>query len=727
MGYFDSWNDWRDSLLDTLEPLANALGFEDETVYSFAMGVTRLISDVDMPPQTQFSTEILKATIKGTPISQALNSIYLTGAKSTIKSYMRYGETTTGTLPYIYGLPSMGFKSPPIHEDTIVSIATSVLVAKDLTPLYTGISNVNVKVPTDYDWGLGYLQSIENYTYYMTIGGFNYTYIGTVESPFRAKLVRYTAPGTPIYEYIVLPDQDDTPYQMYYQYDTSVVDSTSKSFRYIYLFPFNYSGPNGEYPELLDSPTGDYGTDDATKMLPIGVIKKKGVYAKEGQDWYASTKRLLSKINLDLDDIVESFEKDSDGNPNESMAQVTDGFFICAVNPYSTRESVWKYLFLYFESMWDIMAKQSYELYLGTSQEDLDSTTHLIKITEGNYNVSISFNYIRKEYITGSIGSVGSFTRIFDIQPDTVVDVGYVSKTYNNSSLIFRNQYSETEYTQITIHGLKLLSQIVALDDTKYGKISKLVDPNTTDSELVTNIETFLIPLSYMFLEQYNHTNVENIIYESFNFVLFASSQTDVEWFESQSFIAFAQFTIQLALLYVSFGAGLIAGTLTAQQIWTNLLIQLVLREAFTKFLEVNDLNDYQQALVLITYIAVAGSIGGTFNTEVSFVDKLLFTVSSTSDIVAIYSDVESEKLADELSEIEKTNAAYAAYYKNLQDGLDEESEIASLFVNIKEKVRYEEPSDYFGRTLNTSTTEISRNYSSNFISGMLDLDKLNQ
>jgi len=375
------------------------------------------------------------------------------------------------------------------------------------------------------------------------------------------------------------------------------------------------------------------------------------------------------------------------------------------------------------------MATSSYAIY---SAAPYGGSSHIIKITEQNYNVTISFNYIRAEVSTGTVGEVGEIIRTFDIRSDirvtrivdTIDTMGSGIATtetedYPNSRLVFKTQINETSYETLTIHGLALLTDITAEDGYQYGKISVLVEPDPADDTVGS---TFLIPLSAAFLDIYGSEQIEQIAYRSFHIVFFASSYTDLEWHETASFFNFISTVITVVGFILSaYSLGAAEGAVAIIQ---QMLVQVVLAQVIKHILLTADLSDAQKA-VLIALYAVAASKAGGGDSATFTVTNVLKMVTVIVETITLDLNIRTDKLYAEQEEENELYKELAEHNQDIIDGLAEDSNIDPMYLVIRKPVKYETTDAFMSRTLGSNTTEICMNYSDSYVDSMLDLDKI--
>lgn len=737
-----------DGIRNILKPIANIMGFTDQRVYAWEMSVVRMIEDDDIPEIDNYTAQILEGIRNNVSIADSIKHVMQVGPQSVVNRYITYGETD-----YYYGLPELGIKSPPVNYDGFKNIVrNTILPAKGYQESSTRFSRKSrVAVPSYYEWGLFQLQNYHGYITSMEIGGYDYIFhnirVGAVDfetetSVFQARLVRYPSPGNPVYEYIDITDIRLSIYQTFYIYKDTVKESLGgypveygPHFLFIYMFPYDYAGVSGEYPEMVESPEGTPGNEDLTRMFPIGVMRRNYTYNTDTTmvDQYPTSKILFKKFNLSLDDMVTSLQEDSEGNPNEDMEDVSDAFFICGLNIYSDTPEVIKYFYTYFYQLYHTMAQQSYEAYLGSTNQA--TSVHSVVITEDNYNVTIFFRYIRRHLVTGSIGSVGELERTFDIQPDTYPDpdpptyegdyalsigTSEVGITYGNSSIIFKRQITPTTYEQLTVFGFRLLTYLEASDGTEKGLFTGLVSPTSTSTDDIKFRSQAFIPLSYAFLELYSIHNIERILYESLNVVFFASLYEDLAWYDTPHFRNTVKGALEIigiaVLIYSMFTGG-----------WPQVLWQAALAYILKEVLASNDLTNEQKFVLVIVYIMLTRKISGKgFISGGYLADDVLQAISCISEIIVIDSNIQMESLAEEAEKVQKTYEEYQQQLQDIEDGLEEPGEgVNPLFIMTTQPIQYELPKNYYERTLNVDTTKLCTDYTVNYCPSQLSLEYL--
>ena len=742
----DIWNDTVDSIRDAAKVIAEAVGFTERNVYQYFYAPSRLISDDDIPDQTHLVSEMIKAVSYGTPISDVIRLDAMSGSKSLLKSYMRYGEET-----YVNGLPTFGFKSPPMHMTKFralvnTALGTYIPNGSDEDALYS------VGIPIPYDLALAYLQKDHGYTDHMVISGNTYVLYGAVIEIFTilelaadplksnttdALLVRYPSAGAPVYETVHLSIPTATEYKEYYQYRNVVVFNdfgTYYTFPFVFVYPFNYSGPTGaETPDMTISPVElSTATSDAIKIMPIVAFKRDGAVIAEGDATYATSVKLLNKLNLDYDSLWEDIT-DGAATAGTDMDNVYDAFFLCSLSPYSELKETKEYFYGFFRLLYEVMAKDSYQ-----KEQDIgnptDASSNSFKITENNYNVELKFRYIRKEYVTGTVAvgaDIGDIVRVIDYRADGYYTTGYtiedngmvrvetpVIETYSDSRLVFRRQLNTTTYEQITVVGPKLLTMVLNVaEDKKWGNVMGMVPEGHADAN------KFLIPMSYAFLNLFGINNVERILYESMNLVFMGYATTHLEWFETQSFMNFT--IIVVTVVAFIYGGGQLAD-MTIKQIVQQLFVQAAMAEAFKRMIAATDLSDVQKAVLMVAYIAVATKLGEIDTDAVGGLgDLIVLSITTISNAITLDSSI---KLEAETERAIKDAASYKSkseHNQDIADGLVVDDEFGIADMTMKRPLNFEYVEQFLSRKTMRDTASIARDYASTYVSSFIDSDML--
>lgn len=705
-----------EALGDALEPVAEILGFTDTTVYVYAMGCSRIIPDSEIPKMPQLTQELLRRTQTGSDISDIVKALAVSGAKSTILKYAEYGKNS-----YSFGLPTTKIKGYPDNLIAFQTIVENLLTSLGYAPAPgTGLVTPTIRFPDTYDIGLSYLQENHGYKTSMVIDTETCVYQGleidAETKTFRARLGYHVSPTETDVKYVDLPDISDFYTEKYYHYSNTVVDDQNKKFRFVHVFPYDYAGDNGEYPQLVESTIGnpDAG-EDPTKLLPIAILKRRNQYTTSSQGYYNSTKELLKIINLDLDDLVSALQDNSD------MSAVTDAFILFGANPFSNFQDIRTYLFLYFRLVYKIMALNSYGNYVDTPIEKRKPL--FIKIEEQSYNTVIAFNYIRLDYKSGSVGEPGTVTRTVNDLPDETYEVEYrtlvemgrdsyyetrtETKTHYVSNIVFRRQINETVYEELTVHGLQLITQILADDGTPSIKNTRLNDS-----------ENFIIPVGYGLLNLFSLDTGEKLLYKTLHLVMFASDSQDLEWYQTAEFMNFAAAIITIIMVIATFGS-----SSAFSEVLLKLFVQVVLRELLLETLEVNDFTADEATALIVVYAAVSVYAGGGAEVFSSLIDSILAIIPAIGEGAKIYAGVEQENLREQAEAEKEEYEEYQEYLQKIQDGLNSDSDINPLYLMTSYRPRYELPGDFHSRTLTTNTAEICLNFPDTFVSSKLDVE----
>jgi len=692
-----------------LEPAFELLGFTDQTIYQWAIKTVRMVPDESLPEQSQLVNNILSSTFNNTNISDNVLLTALSGAKASLGQYLRYGENT-----YTLGNPTLQFKTPPIHTARFLEIVAAELITKNFT-VVAGWENTEIREPTRYEWGLAYLIQNEGYTNHITDNSIDYTYYQTTitGTDYKAECRHYTNETTYTTLIIDLPDYGDSEYQIYYVYSAAVTDASGTTFGYKYLFPFNYSGASGEYPTMIYSGSGNYEQEDATRILPIIVLRQHGEFINENDHptQYATTKTLLRKLNMDMDNIIQAIEEDEEGTPNPDLDALQDAFIICSLSLYTNSDAGKYYLYLFFKLMYEAIAVGSYTLFTNTDIQDV--TKHIIHISEDTYNIGLLFNYIRQQIIEENIGEINTVIRVFDIKPNIHVTVGETTKEYNVSTVTFKRQITSTHCEYITVHGLQFFTHLTHGDGTEKGYVQDMVEEGSEGNNY------FHIPLSYVLLQIYGFIDVETLIYESLTLVVYAAASEDLEYYETENFAQFINGVMTfIAIVATMYGAS------TAVELIRQILIQYILAKIFQAMLLEMAITTEQKIVVAVVWAYVSLKMGNEWGEISLTATNVLAAITSLSDSYTYNAQDELRQLKEEYDQTQEEAQETLKDLEATWNSLEEEKNmnIDPLMFTKSTVIDNDDATTYYARTLCTNTSKIAINYINHYTQNKLDV-----
>lgn len=385
-----------------------------------------------------------------------------------------------------------------------------------------------------------------------------------------------------------------------------------------------YDITSGQYPLL--SPTYDIDTDQ--NFLPVVPIRYDNQDmtrdAVQDTDLYITSKKLLSKIKIDIDDLADKI------NDHPDVAQIDHAYVIFGINLQSTDEVCLAYLTEYFDYLYEssqvgrwavisdlqtqtvqqehgyifdhrgAVAHTGYHVtdYYGTYEALIQGsrgeyTTHTTvinqtvasNITVHGLNIGITFKYITSVLKQGQIGSgkIGSATITGAVYEDdssySSLNTDLIGILAKNATVILRHQIHENVYKEVAITGLTHKNFI-------YGEEASI----TTAKDVLTDPEeeNFLIPIHHGVAAKMSRKQ-QNLLYQySLNMVVNSVDIQEVQWYQRSLFqfilivitvvIAIISGQWYLPKLAAAFGAG--AGAFLMFMLQT-IIVGFVMQEGF--------------------------------------------------------------------------------------------------------------------------------------------------
>jgi len=748
----DGWNGIARPIVDGMFEI---LGFEDEDIYATQVSTIRLVADEDIPTNS-ITLAVLRAIREDGPIIEHIQRIALTNPRNSLNHYTDYGENT-----YIHGLPTVKGCFSQANPDAVDTVITAIEgEAISIIALNTGI-------PNDVVWVKYYLQENESYTQddqIIMFGGDPWLYNGfdidgngkfdvqltrilsengTHDGAADASALTDTTKSWTINEFVghtitnttdgssgtvtantattvtaTLSGGTENDWDVDDAYTITDVENTSigylidppiNSLYYFcqyeldsdptYIKFWVYLKSLETYPTLdITSSSGEY-TDAA--QLPIVPLREGFVSVNDTGDpnpAYATSKKILEIVNLDIDNLIDQVEGNTD------IAEISNAFVVFALNIYTTTHAGQKSLRVLFNNLYDNqhVDKDTYD----ANPPEAEPIYNSIRMEEQSFNTAIVFNYITKENVTGTFGTgeLDTYEIDFDILDNTATsedpETGETIGGGINSTMTIRKMIGANTYEELIVYGMFQTVNITTED----GKIRAYLNELTDDTDIQQN---FTIPLPYYLFtndDLYPHES-EAMIYESLTMILYASSHTHLEYYETASFLNFISIVIEFAaiiILAVSLGGA----THISQALWLlaeQLLYQYALTIALQELLYLAGDNEILRALALIGYVAasvsVARDVGGMSNAE-----QLMLAVQASTQAMTVDLAYQSEQLATDIE-------AFTVSADERQKELEAAQELlaGSEGLELWEMATYlpldpyEAPNDFYNRTIHTS------------------------
>lgn len=316
-------------------------------------------------------------------------------------------------------------------------------------------------------------------------------------------------------------DKNNDYFQVMYEYIHPQINYTDESGNVYGSRMFNvwtYKDNSGTYPDLDKYEKVEY--RDYGSYLPMIYLRqdKKDLTLpkyKETQP-YLTSKKCMSLIGLNIDDLSESLHKNN-------MSDVYEVFTMFGIE-LNTKESIdIKYLYKYFEYLDNYFIEdRSNESHI--KNRIFNNNKYVLKIRDRKNGIGISFNTIFKR--TGKFGGVPeTYTRY----KETLVYDGYGYYHQNEDGTIpnivveadiFRRQISDREYEEIVVIGIGTSYEVISGESTYFG----------------SNSSQALIPIDIKLLNDFSLIERETLLCRSIHLVINSYVETKDKWWQSGVF-----------------------------------------------------------------------------------------------------------------------------------------------------------------------------------------------
>ena len=371
----------------------------------------------------------------------------------------------------------------------------------------------------------------------------------------------------------------------------------------------------GTYPtldKLFNVPLQIAGT-----YFPFGYFRynKISMAALSEAEGYASSKRLMKKLGLDYDMLLDAIHK------NPDIADVEQAMLFMAVPAGSINRVEQEYLYRYFDQMFFAVGGQVTSLSIADMATDFPASLRKENATvvqDARFKLGLSNLGILRRRVTGSIGAVGHYASstamtgypvTYNTGGEAGSDITYTERVFNH---LYRKQVSATVYDEI---------QVMNLTATYY--IFGVYNTLGTGAE---HADRLLIPLDLSVMGDLSLPEKEALYSRAMHYVFNSNVQVKVAWYQSE-FFSFVLIVVAVALAVQSAGASLAslsgsaaAGTLTVEAVLLaiatgtfNFLVTQAIVQLFVKLVGVE--LAFLAALVAAAYgvrVAMqAGSLAG--------------------------------------------------------------------------------------------------------------------
>jgi hypothetical protein len=688
-------------------------------------------------------TAVAEMVFEGKDFGDSLLESAVNSKFSFFDNFLRYGEES-----YYLGLPTFQFAD---NDSIVTEVVPSLGINVD-DVIYARLDNINLahvvwqKLTEDYGYDhddntLQYVGLPEGTVGYIDevvihVPGFKdgnipitYTWEGTHtggESPARVPGIRRSAvkveelsQGAP-YAVITVAylDASSVAQSITFNITFDAYDTGSTYYMVHYLEDgvhtyFTYLLGSGTYPALDSAPTDRAVYLDLGKFYPIVPFISDGTYLADDSlvetEEYKQRVEMLRKLGLQYKDLGESI---INGEGAEDLQQAVLQLGIPLVSDVPLEM---EYLF----EFWD-------KLYENLQVQDLVSSTNLRSIkqgnvkeyvlnyTEGDFDMSITFQNIYRNTIPGTIGDVGECTN------GTFTEKSYVGSssglgisTVTKQARRLQKQVTEGLYVEIVIVAP---TQIQTIYRNKKQHIRYEDD-------------RFIIPLDRDIVDKLPIYRRDSLLQSSIHFVVNAYQVQTIEWYE-QDWFRFALIVIAVVLTIYSLGAtweALAAAWAIGTTAFVIAVLSIFLKAIIIQFVFkwVAKKLGPEWALVIAVIAAIASIWGG----EDGLLSAENLMVTSNSLVVAANSvnQEEIESILKQQEQLELLNEERSDDLKEIKELLSN-SNFLDPFAFIGQnplEVPAEEPGQFYHRTIhNNNPGTLCYDYLHNYFDVNLELPK---
>ena len=420
--------------------------------------------------------------------------------------------------------------------------------------------------------------------------------------------------------------------RQYYMIAFTEIDAEGKEVGYMQFW--NYDPLSNDYP-VLDIPE-DIAYTQYMPIVPLRINNKNLTDPTlAGTPLYDTSKELLNKIGLKMDQLNEGI------NENPDINEVDHAYVVLGVSLHTEKDESNDYLYRFFDDLYarSFFSVDIFSAWLNSGKTNTPPTNS-IKISDGTYNTQIVYYYVDKTTGSGKVAEVGKVAKVITPwKKREVISNGSLSYGYENpdNKVILRKQITEDTYDEVVISGLLFINNIYGARD-----YVTTIDKSDTDS--------FIIPINLSISEQMSILDNNTVYYDALKIVFNAYEYTKLKWYETGFFkfvVAIVSIAITISMGY-DFGiSSLIAAASTGALAFTSFILQ----QAFTYvavsfgFKLAADKLGIEFAAILAVIAIAYGSLGSESLFNLPMADSLMFmgTLGMKSSLEFGYEELKGE------------------------------------------------------------------------------------
>ena len=475
-----------------------------------------------------------------------------------------------------------------------------------------------------------------------------------------------------------------------------------------------------------------YGLPTATsaeEFIPIVPIRynDKNTNDDKTSELYITTKNLLRTTKINLDDFTDQVTKKYNSK-NElvniaDLDKISDIFVIYGINIYSDTQEEKEMLFKLFSSLESIAGtKETFDTALA---DEVLFTPSTLLINEETFDYDLIYNYVTVTEIEGKVSERDTYTVTFSINgTHTYVPDGDLEEEleYLLDYVTIRHQTTLSTYTEIVIHGLYIYHMVKTVSGGKIHPVNLVTF--TEGLELTPEHKNFIIPLRHLDIVDLLTSEGDSIISSSKHLLIYASDSQYLKWYQTGAFLNLLQLTLRVISLVSLIGdsTGSTAQVLLeiGKAIVKQYAFEAILTELFLKF------GDNDLAKVILAFAAIYisyNSLDEAALTKLSTAEKLLRLTSSTSSVLKTYTKSQYSVLEQEYEDFRKDKEALETEIEEAQDILNVGNRLNPSAAINASTYAYEDPNDFYTRTLNTAPGQLVFDQLHNYVDNNLNLD----
>jgi hypothetical protein len=246
----------------------------------------------------------------------------------------------------------------------------------------------------------------------------------------------------------------------------------------------------------------------------------------------------------------------------------------------------------------------------------------------------------------------------------------------------------------------------------------------TEGQELTSEQKNFIIPLRHLDIVDLLTSEGDTIISSSKHLLIYASDSQYLKWYQTGAFLSLLQLTLRVISVVALLGdpSGSTSEVLIelGKAIIKQYAFEAILTELFLKFGN----NDLAKVILAFTAIYVSyNSLSKMALTKLSTAEKLLRLTNSASSVLNTYTKSQYSVLEQEYEDFRKDKEALETEIEEAQDILNADNRLNPSAAINASTYAYEDPNDFYTRTLNTAPGQLVFDQLHNYVDNNLNLD----